>query len=290
MPQRVNIDVIPQVRDAVFDIISSYPQGKRYCRYADLRLEISEGKAAVAENGMDKFSGEDYGFSFGVRVLAGDGLVAPGHFGQTLGAADLPELAARLRQGLDHAYERARANAGAKEAARQELGPVAEALYSVELAPVEVRQDTIPARYQTDPRQLPLAEAVQYVREVSRRLQGLDKGVAFNYVSAGTQLERTLFVSSQGTNVDQTWAITQGTCFVVAQGPDGHQELYDFTGHQRGWELISRGLEEDAIRFPSLMDFSLALAQDTVALAKARPLPATDKDVVVVTDPHYNAL
>ena len=72
MPDKVTIDVIPQVREAVFDLVSSYPKAKRACRYADMRVEVSEGKVAVAENGMDKFSGEDYGFAFGVRVIAGD--------------------------------------------------------------------------------------------------------------------------------------------------------------------------------------------------------------------------
>jgi TldD protein len=44
------------------------------------------------------------------------------------------------------------------------------------------------------------------------------------------------------------------------------------------------------MQFPHLMDFSLELARDTVALTACKPLKATDKDVVVVTDPHYNAL
>jgi len=33
-----------------------------------------------------------------------------------------------------------------------------------------------------------------------------------------------------------------------------------------------------------------ALAREAVELATAPPLPSTDRDVVVVTDPHYNAL
>ena len=158
------------------------------------------------------------------------------------------------------------------------------------LAPVDVRQDTIDAQYELDPREVPLQEATEYVRDVSKRVQGIDPGVAFNYISAATQLERSLFVSSEGANIQQTMAVTQSTCFVVAQGPEGAQELYDFTGHQRGWELITHGIEEEFIEFPHLMDFSLELTRDTVALAACKPLKPTDKDVVVVTDPHYNAL
>jgi len=297
VPQRVSIDAIPQVRDAVFDLVTSYPKEKRHCRYADVRIEVSEGKVAVAENGMDKFSGEDYGFAFGVRVLAGERMAAPGYFGEIIGAADLPELRGRLQEGLDHAYQRALTNARAKEGARIRFPSLGDTLYDMSLAPIEVRQDTIEAQYEIDPRTVPLGEAGKYVREVSQRVQGLDPSVAFNYISAYTMLERQLFVSSEGANIEQTWAITQGTCFVVAQGKDGHQELYDFTGHQRGWELVTRGVEErvsarggPAIQFPHLMDFSLALARDTVALCSCKPLKATDKEVVVVTDPHYNAL
>jgi TldD protein len=128
------------------------------------------------------------------------------------------------------------------------------------------------------------------VRDVSQRVQGIDPAVAFNYISATTQLDRQLFVSSEGANIDQTWAITQGTCFVIAASEQGHQELYDFSGHLRGWEIITHGFESEFINLPHLMDFSLELARDTVTLAGCKPLKATDKDVVVVTDPHYNAL
>jgi len=290
VPQKVSIDVIPQLRDDVFALVRSFTRARRNCRYADIRLEVSEGKVAVAENGMDKFSGEDYGFAFGVRVLAGDRLASPGYVGELVGSADLPRLKQRLEEALGHAYDRALANSRAKEGARSRFGTLGDALYDMSLAPIDVRQDTIDAQYEVDPREAPLDEAVKYVREVSQRVQGVDKGVVFNYISAGTQLERELFVSSEGANIDQTWAITQGTCFVVAQGPEGAQEMYDFTGHQRGWELITRGVEEEFIQFPPLIEFSVELARDTVALAACKPLKPTDKDVVVVTDPHYNAL
>ena len=297
MPQKVSIESIPEIRDAVFDLVSSYPRGKRFCRYADVRIEISEGKVAVAENGMHKFSGEDYGFSFGVRVLAGENVASPGFFGELVGAADLPRLGERLRDALDHAYERALANARLKDGARMRFGPLGDALYDMTLAPIEVRQDTVDAQFEIDPREVSLEEASKYVREVSERVKGLDPGVVFNYISAATQLERHLFVSSEGANIQQTMAVTQGTAFVIAQGPEGAQELYDFTGHQRGWELIIHGVEDGEstdgapiIKFSHLMDFSLEIARDAVALAACKPLKPTDKEVVVVTDPHYNAL
>ncbi len=180
MPDKVTIDVIPQVREAVNDLVSSYPRAKRACRYADVRIEVSEGKVAVAENGMDKFSGEDYGFAFGVRVIAGDRVSAPGYAGEMVGTSDLPRLNKTLSEALDHAYERAIANARAKEDARSRSSVLGEVLGDVTLAPVDVRQDTIDARYEIDPRELPLEDAVKYVREVSERVKGIDSGVAFN--------------------------------------------------------------------------------------------------------------
>ncbi len=290
MPERVNIDLIPRLRPATSDLVRSFVNGKRNARYADIRIEISEGKAAVAENGMDKFSGEDYGFSYGVRVLAGERLTAPGYFGEKLGAADVPRFQERLREALEHAYERAVASARAKDEAHQRFGILAQSLYDMTLATIQVREDTTEAVYGIDPRQVSLDEAVGYAREVSKEVKALDASVVYDFISAETSLQRQLFVSSEGANVQQTWAITQGTCFVVAQGPEGHQELYDFSGHQRGWELITQGIEGNVIRFPNLMDFSLALGRDAVELARAKPLKATGEEVVVVTDPHYNAL
>src|SRR5262245_19776561 len=116
---------------------------------------------------MDKFSGEDYGFAFGVRVIAGDRVTAPGYCGEMVGSSDLPRLNQRLNEALDHAYERAVANARAKEGARSRSGVLGDALVDVTLAPVDVRQDTIDAKYEIDPRELPLEDAVNYIRDVS---------------------------------------------------------------------------------------------------------------------------
>ncbi len=290
MAAKVELEVIDRLRAPLRELIARYPATKAHCRYVDLRLEVSQGKGAVAENGMDKFSAEDYGFSLGVRAIAGQRLAAAGYFGCLLGTADLDRLPSLVQEALDHAYERALHNSRLKAAARQEFPALGESLYDLTLAPVEVRTDTVPARYRVDPREVPLAEVISYVRDVSRQVQALSQEVVYNYIGAETHLERLLFLSSEGADIDQTWAITQGTCFVVAQGPDGFQELYDFTGHQGGWEVIIQGVDEPFIKYPSLLDFSLGLARDAMALAHAPPCPTTEKEVVVVTDPHYNAL
>src|SRR5439155_3612330 len=76
-------------------------------RHADVRLGVVEGKWAGAENGAPKGSGDDERLTLGVRVLAGERMIAPGYVGLTLGAADLAELERLLREALETAYRRA---------------------------------------------------------------------------------------------------------------------------------------------------------------------------------------
>ena len=287
---KITVEVIPQIREMVRELAARSGRRLRHLGYCDLRIEVDEGKGAAAENGMNKFAGEDYGFAFGVRVIAGEKTAAAGYFGKSLGAADLPRLSRVLRAGIDHAYGRALASAQRKDEAREQFGPLGDTLYDTELAPIEVRQDTVPALYQIDPRSVGLEEIARYVQETSKAVAAVDGQIMYSHVGASTALTRQLFCSSEGADIDQSWAVTQGVCFVVAQGKEAGQELYDFVGHQRGWEVITKGIDEGSIQRPALHSFSLDLARDTVALANARPLPATDKDVVVVTDPHYNAL
>src|SRR4030042_6690137 len=101
MPVKVTIDIIPQVREMVREVVARSGGRLRHLRYCDLRLEVDEGKGAGAENGMDKFAAEDYGFALGVRVIAGEKTAAAGYVGQALGAADLPRLAQAGRGARD---------------------------------------------------------------------------------------------------------------------------------------------------------------------------------------------
>ena len=79
-------------------------------------------------------------------------------------------------------------------------------------------------------------------------------------------------------------------CNVVAVSGDTSQDLYDVVGHQRGWEILTDGVDDPLMTFPPFARFALDLARESAELAKAPPLPTSDGDVVVVTDPHYNTL
>jgi TldD protein len=290
MTNRVSVDLIDAVTPMVETRVREAARRLPHLRYADVRLEVTEAKGAGSENGTPKFSGDDYGFSFGVRVLAGDRMIAPGYVGQTLGTADLDELDRVVREALERAYRRAMVNGEMKADAREKFGPLGEALADTRLHPIEVRQDTVAAVYRVDPRTMSLAEMVRYATDVSRQVAAVDTGVKYNYVGTVTELSRELFVSSEGARIDQSFALTMGTCTVVTVDGEVSQDLYDALGHQRGWEILLDGVDEAALRFPSFLEFSLSLAREGVALAAAPVLPTSERDVVVVTDPHYNTL
>ena len=285
--KKIETALIDQITPLVQSLATGYAGSLAHLRYADLRLEIVEGKAAAAENGASKYSGEDYGFAFGIRVLAGDRMVAPGYFGRSLGAADLADLESILKEGILSAYRRALANGEWKAEVRGNFGSLGESLTDTRLHPIEVRRDVVPAEYETDPRAMDLGEMVRYTTDISKQVAGLLK---YNYIATVTQLSRELFASSEGALIDQSFAMTQGMCYVVAVQDGVSQELYDVLGHQRGWEILLRGVNERLIQFPTFVEFSLALAREAAELANAPALPSTGDEVVVVTDPHYNTL
>jgi len=287
---RITVDALDAAKETARAIVGDAARRLAGLRYVDARLEVVDGKSAAAENGASKYAGDDAAAALGVRVLAGDRMVAPGYVGLALGVADLPHLDRILRETIDRAYRRAMVNGELKADARGKFGSLGEALADTCLHPVDVRQDTVAAVYRRDPRAMDLDEMVRYTTEVSRQVAAVDPCARYNYVSTLTQLTRELFVSSEGAVIDQAYALTQGMCLVVAVDETTSQELYDVVGHQRGWEILLEGVDEPLMRFPPFVSFALEMAREAVALAQAPPLPTSDGDVTVVTDPHYNTL
>jgi TldD protein len=109
-------------------------------------------------------------------------------------------------------------------------------------------------------------------------------------VATHTELARELFCSTEGALIDQAFALTQGMAYVVGTTAQSSQELYDVVGHQRGWEVLTDGIREPFMELPDFRTFALDLGREAIELAAAPPLPSTDHDVVVVTDPHYSTL
>ncbi len=290
MPDGIETRLIDRIAPLAGELVTTWARSLADLRYADLRLEVAEGKYAAAENGASKSSGDDYGFAFGIRVLAGRRMTAPGYFGRSLGAADLPHLDRILKEALQAAYRRAMANAEFKAEVKGKFGALGDSLSDTRLHPVQVRREIVPAVFEIDPRAVPLDEMVRFTTDVSRQVAAVHARLSYNYISTMTQLSRELFASSEGALIDQSFALTQGMCYVVATGEGNSQELYDVVGHQRGWEILIRGIDDPLMSFPPFLDFSLGLAREGVELAVAPALPTLDREVPVVTDPHYNTL
>ncbi|MBI1845695.1 MAG: TldD/PmbA family protein [Candidatus Rokubacteria bacterium] len=286
----IRVDHLDSVKSSARDLLRNAAGRLPHLRYADLRLEVTEAKSAGAENGAARYAGEDATLALGVRVLAGDRAVAAGWMGQALGAADLPDLERLIRAALERAYRRAWVNAEMKAQARGKHGPLGAALADTRLHPVEVREDTVAAEYAIDPRAMPLGEMVRYAVDVSRQVAGRDPRVSYNYIGVLTQLSRELFASSEGSLIDQSFALTQGWVSAVGVSGSTSHGISDAAGHQRGWEILATGVSEPWIRFPPFVDLALDLAREAGEMAEAPVLPSSDREVVVVTDPHYNTL
>src|SRR5215470_4787553 len=247
--RELTVELIDRVRASVPTMLADARRRLPHLAYADVRLEVTEGRYAIGENGAERSSGDDYACTAGVRVLAGDRAVAPGWIGIVLGAADVDELERRLIEAIERAYRRAMTNAEHKATTREKFGPLGDALADLRLHVIDARRDVVSAVYRIDPRSVPLADMVAVAQP----------SVRYNWVPLLTQLTRELFASTEGALIDQGFALTQGAASVVAVGPETSQEIYDVMGHQRGWEVIGEGVAEPLLTFPPFCEFALAL-------------------------------
>jgi TldD protein len=259
-------------------------------RYCDLRIEVREEKGALSENGSEKASAEDYAFDFGVRAIAGGRTSAAGYYGRVLGAADASNIESVVWEGLKQAHQRARASASEKARMRGRYPNLGASLAGAELAAVPAAQDTVPATFTADPRSVTVAETLRMAVDGCKALQDSGGRVLYCAASASTFLLRELFLSSDGADIDQSFAQTEGFAIVICSGEHGSYELYDFTGHQRGWEVLTDGYANGPIVLPNFVDFCAKLSADALETAAAPPLKPPDRDVVVVTNPHFNTL
>lgn len=280
------VEIITVIKSRIEEFFIPYARTLSGCRYADIRIEVSDLRWASSEDGKPKAAGRDETGSLGIRVIAGGEKKAPGYYGRIFSLSDIDKIEYLIREGLGHAHARALANSRNKERLSSTLMEFGRTLSSMELAPVEAHRDTVPAVYKTDPRSVTPCEILILSEDVSKRIKGLP-GIRFNDVAVYTQSQGELFASTEGALIDQYAAFTQGSVYVVASGREGQQELYEYIGDQRGWEAVREG---ENIQRMDLADFSTRVARDALALADAKPFRSTEKEVVVVTDPYFNTL
>jgi len=287
MSEPISLAVIDRIKDRVHTLVTESRTRLKGCQYIDVRIEVSESKGAYAQHGTPKESQEDAEISMGVRVHAGESMIAPGHYGRVLGSTDLQNLEGIVSEGIERAYRRAWANAARKMDAERALGPLSNALASTRLAPIQIYQDTVMSPVRIHPATLPLSDILGEVLSISQAIKSHDPRVLYNSVGIGSMMVRELFASSEGALIDQLYPLTQGFVYVVAREPGSAPEAhYDWVGDLKGWEV----LEGENVHGKTFRQFAQDLTRDTVELAGAEMLDPTPKETVVVTDPHYNAL
>ncbi|MCF6157103.1 MAG: TldD/PmbA family protein [wastewater metagenome] len=247
-------------------------------------MGIDERKYACAEDGKTRSAGENTPISFGIRVLAGE-VSAWGYYGQELGTTESTpkSIYRKLTSGINSAYARAIANARKKA----EFRVIAPSLTEVRLARIDIHNDTIHAVFDEDPRNIPSKDITALSTKISHDMRSVSPNIQYTYVDIHTGIHRELFCSTEGACIDQAYTLTQGTIAVVAQKTGGIPETYyDTLGDLRGWEVV----KGKNVYQQSLTEFALLRTRETLELIDAEFLPATSEPVVVVTNPHFNAL
>ncbi len=282
MTDRITADIIEGIKERIYNLVLDSQESLKNCNYIDIRIETNESKFATAQKGVPKESAEESQMSFGIRVIAGDNLKAPGYYSSYLGPSDLKDIENFIRKAIGYAWRRALANASQKAEMKRILGSLGESIHSTNLTRVVIYKDTFSLDFKEDPRDVPLENIIKEAIGVSGLVENLYESLGYNMIHLYTSLSRQLFASSEGALIDQTYPITEGFAYIIV----GDETHYDHLGGRCGWEAIHG---ENTFN-KTFRDFAVGLAKETIELSKAAILPSTDKEVVVITDPHYNAL
>jgi TldD protein len=259
-----------------------------------MRFEAMFSRSAAASDGEPRDGAESESAAFGVTVhcVGHDGVTGRGFTGVEVGrlALSKTKLMAALSDALREAQDRARADLHEKTAVLKLLGDNAPGLAALELVDPSTECDSIAATFERDPRGLMRDELKHACREASAAICGLGAEIAFNAVSTLGELRQELFINTAGALIAQGFAFSQADCYVVAQTADGHQETWDAIGDQRGFESLAEGSHDELSSHPDLQTFAVELGKETRELAAAPALKPPEDEVIVVTDPHFNAL
>ncbi len=288
MKKTITVNDLDSVKEKLTAAVSNILHNN-IVSYADIRLEASEGVGAYSEDGHPKVTSLDWGLSLGIRVIAGKHIQASGFYGRQLGITDYLDLENILRDGFQTAYLRAKANSIEKRLFKKQAGSFGKTLSSTRLAPIDVRQEVVKPDFDIDPRSVRPKEMTDFACQAAARAKVFHPHVRRVEVVVNTGISRQLFVSSEGTVIDQWTCSSGGTIFILAQNDDGGKpaDLYHHTGNQLGFEALTEGKNAHEQSFDI---FAEQIANETVQLANAKPAPTQDKPVTIVLDPDLVAL
>ncbi|MFA4908022.1 MAG: metallopeptidase TldD-related protein, partial [archaeon] len=252
--------------------------------YADCRIEVDEGKAALAQNGNAKSAFEDSSASVGIRVyVSRNGFLAGGMAGTVLGEKQLSEIDKVLLRLSEVSLKRAKANALQKAKTRKMFARLGMGINPKAFAETEIHVDTVRPEFDRNPLDCDLNELVKRCGRASKGV-AKTRGIASNFVSAGTGIERKVFASTEGSLIDQSKAFTQFFVFLTAKGKS-MESYYSIAGANNGTE----GFDGKNDKKRGIEDYSEFIAKGTVELSNA-PVAKQSGEVKVVLDPAFNTL
>ncbi len=277
-----NVDLLDECKDNAVKAIQGF-KPKRPA-YLDLRLEFSEGKGAVAQQGNIRDAEEDFSADFGIRAITkSNGMQAAGYIGGTIALSQIPTIKKIIENSAKIAVKRAVSNSRKKTALKRKFLQFGKNIAPMALAETEASNDVWKVKAEKDPRDYSLEALVKRVESVSSVIQKIS-GVASNFISAGTGWERKLFVSTDGTIVDQQKPHTNIFVHITATGK-AVESHYESAGAYYGTEV----LEGKNPHNKNFEEFAEYYARGTVELSNAPAAKATG-ETTVVTDPSYNVL
>ncbi len=284
-------DALNFLREAAEPTLRRFVQTHRGAARAEMRFEAVFSRYAVANDGTPRDGTANETAALGITVDCEGigGFIGRGQTGLEIGrlALNNNKLSAALSKALENAFDRAKANVREHARVAKLFG-----LSGCDALPIEpsTARDEIEATFGRDPRTVGASELMNLCTEASSTVSALGKDIAYNAIAATLELRQELFVNSAGAMISQAFAFAQGDCYVVAQSNSGHQEIYDTIGQQRGFEALTEGWRDNLMPSADLRSFALQLAEEARELARAPVLQPPDREVVVVTDPHFNAL
>lgn len=281
------IESLDRCKDILRKGIDGFSGKNTNAIYSDMRLELSEGKGTSALNGNSKASAEDFNISIGLRVIARKNrgsLSAAGYYGSSLGGNDLKNLGRQMKKFLAVACRRALRNSAQKTRIKAKYPLLSSSLKDNSLAEIKAIVDSVKAEFRENPKDISLEELAKRVESCSKEISKIE-GIATNSISASTGLERSLFVSSEGSLIDQSRALTEAFVYIAAKGK-AVETYYEDLGRYAGLEVFD-GMNSHKM---SLEDFSEYLAKGTAEVSNAPAFCREEKNAKVITDPSYNAL
>lgn len=285
---KIKVTDLDKIKEILSNTVIDF-SSKNNIRYVDVRVEAGEGVGAYSEDGMPKVTNLDWNFSFGVRVIVNTPIGASGFYGRRLGIADLIDFKKVLEEGILTAFENSKANALEKAKFIKDFPHFKNAISDTELAKVDVVKTTVKPEFSIDPRTISPSKMTDYVSNISKAVNKHHSYIKKTEVIATTGITRQIFASSEGALIDQWFASSGGTVFIIGQNGKGEKavDLYHHTGNQLGFEALIEGKNSHGKTFE---EFAKGIADEVVLLCDAKHAPAEDKPVTVVLDPDLVAL